>query len=148
MLTVTLVDVKFPSSTALFLVKFLRYSIYKQQMSSEKKHLTLFFISVFPHFVFFINSVKVFYFMFHVNAWTASVCILTVVAYTNLTSFYSGQHVHRSRHAGSQKHFRCINDLDHSEFPISALPCCTVLIMISARVIGLRSLESDVFYNS
>ena len=32
--------------------------------------------------------------------------------------------------------------------PISALPCCTVLIMISARVIGLRSVESDVFYNS
>ena len=32
--------------------------------------------------------------------------------------------------------------------PISALPCCTVLIMISARVIGLRSLESNVFYNS
>ena len=29
--------------------------------------------------------------------------------------------------------------------PISALPCCTVLIMISARVIGLRSLESVVF---
>ena len=50
----------------------------------------LFFISVFLQFVFFINSIKVFYFMFHVNAWTASVCILTVVAYTNLTSFYSG----------------------------------------------------------
>ena len=31
---------------------------------------------------------------------------------------------------------------------ISSLPCCTVLIMISARLIGLRSLESDVFYNS
>jgi len=43
---------------------------------------------------------------------------------------------------------RCINNLVHSEFPISALPCCTVLIMISARVIGLRSLESDVFHNS
>ena len=43
---------------------------------------------------------------------------------------------------------RCINHLVHSEFPISALPCCTVLIMISTRVIGLRSLESDVFYNS
>ena len=54
---------------------------------------------------FFFNSIKVFYFMFHVNAWKASVCILTVVAYTNLTSFYSGQHVHRLRQAGSQKHF-------------------------------------------
>ena len=43
---------------------------------------------------------------------------------------------------------RCIYDLVHSEFPISALPCCTDLIMISARVIGLRSLESNVFYNS
>ena len=43
---------------------------------------------------------------------------------------------------------RCINDLVHSEFPISALPCYTVLIMISTRVIGLRSLESDVSYNS
>ena len=43
---------------------------------------------------------------------------------------------------------RCINDLLHSEFPISALPCYTVLIMISTRVIGLRSLESDVSYNS
>ena len=32
--------------------------------------------------------------------------------------------------------------------PISALPCCTVSIIISARVIGLRSLESDVLYNS
>ena len=115
-------------------------------MSSEKKHLTLFFISVFLHFVFFINSIKVFYFMFHVNAWTASVCILTVVAYTNLPSFYSGQHVDHSRHACSWR--QCINDLVHSEFPISALPCCTVLIMISTRVIGLRSLESDVFYNS
>ena len=40
---------------------------------------------------------------------------------------------------------RCINNLVHSEFPISALPCCTVLIMILARVIGLRSLESDFF---
>ena len=108
-------------------------------MSSKKKHLTLFFISVFLHFVFFINSVKVFYFMFHVNARTASVCILTVVAYTNLTSFYSGEHVHRSRHAtlSIQK-----------KTPIYALPGCAVLIMISARVIGLRSLESDVFYNS
>ena len=41
---------------------------------------------------------------------------------------------------------RCINHLVHSEFPISALPPCTVLIMISARVIGLRSLESDFFF--
>ena len=40
---------------------------------------------------------------------------------------------------------RCINHLVHSEFPISALLSCAVLIMISARVIGLRSLESDVF---
>ena len=47
----------------IFLVKFWRYSIYKYQMSSEKKHLTLFFVSVFLHFVFFINSIKVFYFM-------------------------------------------------------------------------------------
>ena len=41
---------------------------------------------------------------------------------------------------------RCINHLVHSEFPISALPCCTVLILISARVIGLRLLESEVFF--
>ena len=27
---------------------------------------------------------------------------------------------------------RCINDLVHSEFPISALPCCSVFIMISS----------------
>ena len=42
---------------------------------------------------------------------------------------------------------RCINDLVHSEKkgPISAFACCTVLIMISSRVIGLRSLESDIF---
>ena len=40
---------------------------------------------------------------------------------------------------------RCIHDLVHSEFPVSDLPCWTVLIMISATVIGLRSLEGDVF---
>ena len=50
---------------------------------------------------------------------------------------------------------RCIKDLVHSEFPISASPCCHVapfwwwFHLISATVTGLRSLESDVFfYNS
>ena len=109
----------------------------------------LFFISVFLQFVFFINSLKVFYFMFHVNARMNSFCL-----------YFDSRRIHEldfllQRLACSSltprwfiEALRCINHLVHSEFPISALPCCTVLIMISARVIGLRSLESDVFYNS
>ena len=107
-------------------------------MSSEKKHLTLFFISVFLHFVFFINSIKVFYFMVHVNAWTASVSILTVVAYTNLTPFTA------------VSMFIAHATLVHRSTSMYQWPCTfrilTVVIMISARVIGLRSLESDVFF--
>ena len=62
MLTVTLIDVEFPSSTAYFPSS----SEDIQSTNSRcrlKKHLTLFFISV-----FFLNSIKVFHFMFHVNA--------------------------------------------------------------------------------
>ena len=116
-------------------------------MSCEKKHLTLFFISVFLHFVFFINSMKVFYFMFHVNTWTASICILTVVhtptwlPFTAVSMFIAhATLVHRST---SMYQWPCRFRISYFRFP-----CCIVLIMISARVIGLRSLESVVFYNS
>ena len=89
MLTVTLIDVNFHLQLQISL-KVLK--IFNLQIADVtwKETFNIVFISVFLHFVFFINSIKVFYFMFHVNAWTASVCILTVVAYTNLTSFYSG----------------------------------------------------------
>ena len=117
-------------------------------MSSEKKHLTLFFISVFLHFVFFINSIKVFYFMFHVNAWTASVCLFDSRRKHELDFLLQWLACSSVTPRWFIEGHRCINDLVQSEFPISALPCCTVLIMISTRVIGLRSLESDVFYNS
>ena len=122
-------------------------------MSSEKKHSTLFFVSVFLHFVFFINSIKVFYFMqclcfksmheqllfvfwqsSHTRTWLPFTAVSMFIAHATL--------VHRST---SMYQWPCPF---RKKGPISALPCCTVLIMISARVIGLRSLESDVFYNS
>ena len=117
-------------------------------MSSKKKDLTLFFISVFLHFVFFINSIKSFTLCFtsmheqllfvfwqssHTRTWLPFTAV-SICAWLTPRWFIEA--------------LRCIYDLVHSEFPISALPCCTDLIMISARVLGLRSLENNVFYNS
>ena len=136
MLTVTLIDVEFPSATAYFPSS----SEDIQSTNSRcrlKKHLTLFFISV-----FFLNSIKVFYFMFHVNA--------SIVQF--LFVFWQSSHTRTwlpftvSLFIAHATLFQwCINDLVHSEFPVSDLPCWTVLTMISATVTGLRSLEGDVF---
>ena len=104
-------------------------------MSSEKKHLTLFFISVFLHFVS-CQCMNSFCLYFDSRRIHELDFLLQRLACSSLTPRWFIEAL------------RCINDLVHSEFPISALPCCTVLIMISARVIGLRSVESDVFYNS
>ena len=136
MLTVTLIDVEFPSSTAYF------PSSSEDIQSTDsrcrlKKHITLFFISV-----IFLNSIKVFYFMFHVNA--------SIVQF--LFVFWQSSHTRTwlpftvSLFIAHATLFQwCISDLVHSEFPVSDLPCWTVLIMISATVTGLRSLEGDVF---
>ena len=84
MLTVTLIDANFHLELHISR-KVLKISNLQIADVAWKETFNIIFI-----LYFFINSIKVFYFMFHVNAWTASVCILTVVAYTNLTSFYSG----------------------------------------------------------
>ena len=105
-------------------------------MSSKKTFKIVF------HFSFFFNSIKVFYFMFHVNA--------SIVQF--LFVFWQSSHTRTwlpftvSLFIAHATLFQwCINDLVHSEFPVSDLPCWRVLIMISATVTGLRSLEGDVF---
>ena len=62
MLTLTLIDVEFPSSTAYF-----PSSSEDIQSTNSRCRLKKTFNIVF-HFSFFLNSIKVFYFMFHVNA--------------------------------------------------------------------------------
>ena len=105
-------------------------------MSSKKTFKIVF------HFSFFLNSIKVFYFMFHVNA--------SIVQF--LFVFWQSSHTRTwlpftvSLFIAHATLFQwCINDLVHLEFPVSDLPCWMVLIMISATVTGFRSLEGDVF---
>ena len=116
-------------------------------MSSEKKHLTLFFITVFLYFLFiqkksfslcFTSMHEQLLFLFWQSSytwtWIPFTAVSMLIAHATL--------VHRST---SMYQWPCPF---RKKSPISTLPCCTVLITISPRVIGLRSLESDVFYNS
>ena len=105
-------------------------------MSSKKTFNIVF------HFSFFLNSIKVFYFMFHVNA--------SIVHF--LFVFWQSSHTRTwlpftvSLFIAHATLFQwCINDLVHLEFPVSDLPFWMVLIMISTTVTGFRSLEGDVF---
>ena len=113
-------------------------------MSSEKKRAILVLFNIVFHvslssfcFLWF-NKSQRFYLLFHVNAslvqflyfnrrrimrfmFFSSILPFTILTCSSLTP--------RSWFTES---IRSINDLVHSEFPISALPCCSVFIMISS----------------
>ena len=85
MLTVTLIDVEFPSSTAYFPSS----SEDIQSTNSRRRLEKTFNIVVHSSFFLKFNKSLLLYVSRQCINCPVSVCILTVVANTNLTSFYS-----------------------------------------------------------
>ena len=97
-------------------------------------------MSVFLHFVFF-DSIKVLKILLIVSRQriTSPVSVFWLSSHTWDSWFFPVNSLLQFITCSSltprswfTEALRCINDLVHSEFPISALPCCSVFIMISS----------------